>query len=174
MVVESSMKDSIETVHDWEPCSRPRRVLVIEDNLDAAETLRLVLEWFGHQVVTAHSGRTGLEQARKCKPEVVFCDIGLPDTDGYAVARALRSLPDYQPACLVAMTPGTTGRRMSAGPGKRVSTATSPSPRTRRNWRVCLNTFRRRQPGGSFQTAPAILAAPSRNRSVGASRLRTR
>jgi two-component system CheB/CheR fusion protein len=104
MVVESSMKDSIETVHDWEPCSRPRRVLVIEDNLDAAETLKLVLEWFGHQVVTAHSGRTGLEKARKCKPEVVFCDIGLPDTDGYAVARALRSLPDYQPACLVAMT----------------------------------------------------------------------
>jgi two-component system CheB/CheR fusion protein len=98
------MKDSIESVGGWEPCSRPRRVLVIEDNLDAAETLKLVLEWFGHHVVTAHSGRTGLEKARTGKPEVVFCDIGLPDTDGYALAQALRSLPGYKPAFLVAMT----------------------------------------------------------------------
>jgi two-component system CheB/CheR fusion protein len=77
---------------------------VIEDNLDAALTLKLLLEHFGHEVATAHSGRTGLERAKALRPEVVFCDIGLPDTDGYSVARALRTDPQFEPAYLVAMT----------------------------------------------------------------------
>lgn len=88
------------------PAAGPRRhrILVIEDNLDAALTLKLLLEHFGHEVATAHSGRTGLERARVLRPEVVFCDIGLPDTDGYSVARTLRSDPQFEPAYLVAMT----------------------------------------------------------------------
>jgi signal transduction histidine kinase len=84
--------------------SRRHRILVIEDNLDAALTLKLLLEHFGHEVATAHSGRTGLERAKALRPEVVFCDIGLPDTDGYSVARALRTDPQFEPAYLVAMT----------------------------------------------------------------------
>jgi len=83
---------------------RRHRILVIEDNLDAALTLRLLLEHFGHEVATAHSARTGLERAKVLRPEVVFCDIGLPDTDGYSVARTLRSDPQFEPAYLVAMT----------------------------------------------------------------------
>jgi CheY-like chemotaxis protein len=84
--------------------SRPHRILVIEDNLDAALTLKLLLEHSGHEVVTAHTARTGLNKARLHRPEVVFCDIGLPDTDGYAVARTLRAEQEGRPLMLVAMT----------------------------------------------------------------------
>jgi two-component system CheB/CheR fusion protein len=81
-----------------------RRVLVIEDNLDAANSLRGVLEMLGHWVETASDGHLGLSRAREFRPEVVFCDIGLPEMDGYAVARALRQEVQLRNALLVAMT----------------------------------------------------------------------
>jgi signal transduction histidine kinase/ActR/RegA family two-component response regulator len=81
-----------------------RRVLVIEDNLDAANSLRGVLELLGHWVETASNGRLGVSRAREFRPEVVFCDIGLPEMDGYAVARALRDELQLRDAVLVAMT----------------------------------------------------------------------
>jgi CheY-like chemotaxis protein len=66
-------------------------VLVVEDNVDGAESVRLLLEAFGHQVVVAHTGADALDVARTARPEIVLCDIGLPGAmDGYAVARALR------------------------------------------------------------------------------------
>jgi len=86
------------------PQARPHSILVIEDNRDAALTLKMLLEVFGHQVDTAPSGRQGLERARTGQPEVVFCDIGLPDMDGYAVATALRLDPKFSASLLVAMT----------------------------------------------------------------------
>ena len=73
------------------PARRPRRVLVVEDNVDGAESVRLLLEAFGHQVVVAHTGADALDAARTARPEIVLCDIGLPGAmDGYAVGRALR------------------------------------------------------------------------------------
>jgi len=106
MATDVRTDDAVARASGPVPDSRPkaRRVLVIDDNLDAAETLKLMLEWFGHEVATAYSGRTGLEKAKGWRPDVILCDIGLPDTDGYAVARALRSCPDYRPDRLVAMT----------------------------------------------------------------------
>jgi two-component system CheB/CheR fusion protein len=83
---------------------RPRRILLIEDNLDAAESLRLALELGGHEVAVAHDGPQGIERARQIAPEVVLCDIGLPDMDGYAVARALRGEPGLRNTFLVALT----------------------------------------------------------------------
>jgi signal transduction histidine kinase/ActR/RegA family two-component response regulator/HAMP domain-containing protein len=84
---------------------RPRhRVLVIEDNLDAANSLRSVLELLGHLVETASDGPLGLSRAREFRPQVVFCDIGLPEMDGYAVARALRDEEQLRDTVLVAMT----------------------------------------------------------------------
>jgi len=71
-----------------------RRVLVIEDNVDAAESLREALELGDHDVAIAQSGPEGVEAARRFHPDVVLCDIGLPGLDGYGVARALRSDPD--------------------------------------------------------------------------------
>jgi two-component system CheB/CheR fusion protein len=86
------------------PPTRPRHVLVIEDNADAAESLRLVLEMAGHQVDVARDGPSGLARARELSPDVVFCDIGLPQMDGYRVARAMRAEPGIREAFLVALT----------------------------------------------------------------------
>jgi signal transduction histidine kinase/ActR/RegA family two-component response regulator len=83
---------------------RPRRVLIIEDNEDAAESLKVALEMSEHEVALALDGPRGLELARAFKPEVVLCDIGLPGMDGYEVARALRSDDELRDIALVALT----------------------------------------------------------------------
>jgi PAS domain S-box-containing protein len=80
------------------------RVLVIEDNVDAAESLQTLLKLAGHEVQTALSGPSGLAVAERFRPEVVLCDIGLPGMDGYAVARALRAAPATASTHLVALT----------------------------------------------------------------------
>jgi signal transduction histidine kinase len=81
-----------------------RRVLIIEDNVDAAETLREVLDMSGHEVEIAYDGRAGIEKARAFRPDVALCDITLPEMDGYAVARAIRSDPALARTLLVAVT----------------------------------------------------------------------
>ncbi|MBI5544148.1 MAG: response regulator, partial [Deltaproteobacteria bacterium] len=82
-----------------------RRVLVIEDNRDAADSLGQVLEIAGYQVAIAYDGKAGLERARLFHPEIVLCDIGLPDgMDGYAVARAFRQDAALASTHLVALT----------------------------------------------------------------------
>jgi CheY-like chemotaxis protein len=80
------------------------RVLVVEDNRDAAETLRDVLEMQGYQVALALTGVIALDKARHWKPDVVLCDIGLPGMDGYEVARAFRRDPELNPRRLIAVT----------------------------------------------------------------------
>jgi len=82
----------------------PRRVLVIEDNVDAADSLREALELGEHAVEVAYSGPEGIERARLFRPDVVLCDIGLPGMDGYDVARAFRQAPALQPIFLVALS----------------------------------------------------------------------
>jgi PAS domain S-box-containing protein len=82
----------------------PRRVLVIEDNPDAAETLQEMLGMWGHEVAVAHDGGAGVDEARAFRPDVVLCDIGLPVMDGYQVARAIRADPEIASTFLVAVT----------------------------------------------------------------------
>lgn len=81
-----------------------RRILVVEDNADAAATLRDFLELSGHEVETASSGTDGVAAARHFHPEVVLCDLGLPGMDGYQVAAALRGDPETASAKLIAVT----------------------------------------------------------------------
>jgi signal transduction histidine kinase/DNA-binding response OmpR family regulator len=82
-----------------------RRILIIEDNLDTAESLRILLGLTGHQAEVASTGPAGVQAARMFRPEVVVCDIGLPGgMDGYAVARALRADPELATVYLVAAT----------------------------------------------------------------------
>jgi len=69
----------------------PRRVLVVDDNVDAADSLAMLLRLTGHTVWTAYGGPSALEAAERHRPEVVLLDIGLPGMDGYEVARRLRS-----------------------------------------------------------------------------------
>ena len=83
---------------------RPLRVLVVDDNKDAAESLALLLQLKGHDVLLAHDGPSALATARERRPEVVFLDIGLPRMDGYEVARQMRRQDEDGPALLVAMT----------------------------------------------------------------------
>jgi signal transduction histidine kinase/DNA-binding response OmpR family regulator len=84
---------------------RAARVLVIEDNPDTAESMRLLLTLAGYPVEIAHSGGAGLEAARSFHPEIILCDLGLPGgMDGYAVARAIRHDPELASAHLIALT----------------------------------------------------------------------
>jgi CheY-like chemotaxis protein len=85
------------------PPTRQRRVLMIEDNRDAAFSLQLILELAGHQVTLAHTGPAGVAAAKKLKPEVILCDLGLPEMDGFGVAQALRRDPEIK-SFLVAMS----------------------------------------------------------------------
>lgn len=84
---------------------RPRRVLVIEDNQDAARTLAELLELSGNEVQLAFDGDSGLAAASRFAPEVVITDIGLPgETDGYAVARRLRASESLRQVFLIALS----------------------------------------------------------------------
>jgi PAS domain S-box-containing protein len=82
----------------------PARVLVVEDNLDAAESLTMVLELLGHQVRVAHDGMAALVAARAEVPDMMLIDIGLPGMNGYELARAVRRDPLLQHLRLVALT----------------------------------------------------------------------
>jgi CheY-like chemotaxis protein len=82
----------------------PRRVLVVDDNVDAADSMSLVLRLTGHTTRTAHDGPTALELARSFSPEVVLLDIGLPGLNGYEVARRLRDDPTTAGALVIAVS----------------------------------------------------------------------
>jgi PAS domain S-box-containing protein len=82
----------------------PLRVLVVDDNRDAAESLALLLRGEGHDVQVAHDGRTALEVARNHRPDVAFLDIGMPGMDGYELSRQLRAQPALEKLLLVAVT----------------------------------------------------------------------
>ena len=96
-----SSASSIETV---KPAGGCLRVLLVEDNVDAAETMALVLGAFGHDVRTAHDGLSGLKVAIEYQPHIVLLDIGLPGMDGFEVAKQLRLQPTLKNIVLVAMT----------------------------------------------------------------------
>jgi two-component system CheB/CheR fusion protein len=83
---------------------RRRRILIIEDNLDAAESLQAALELLDHDVAVAHDGTEGLARAHDFQPDVVFCDIGLPGMSGYEVARSLKADVALRNTILVALT----------------------------------------------------------------------
>jgi CheY-like chemotaxis protein len=65
-------------------------VLVVDDNYDAADSLAQLLRQAGHQVAVAHTGMSAIACVRTCQPEVVLCDLGLPELSGYDVAKAIR------------------------------------------------------------------------------------
>lgn len=82
----------------------PRRILIVDDNADAANSLALVLGLDGHVTEVVYSGTGALKRADDFKPEVVLLDIGLPEMDGYQVARRLRARPELAGTRIVALT----------------------------------------------------------------------
>ena len=81
-----------------------RRILVVDDNEDAANSLAMVLQLEGHEVLAVNTGAQALDKVRVFRPEYVLLDIGLPGVDGYEVAQHLRSIPGLAPFKIVAIT----------------------------------------------------------------------
>ena len=107
--IELPIYDQLQTKiahHDVSiaPVNACRRVLVIDDNLDLAESTRMILELNGHTVYLAHSGADGLAIARAMVPDVVVCDIGLPGMSGYDVCRELNSQPTLAGSLKIALS----------------------------------------------------------------------
>ena len=82
----------------------PKRVLVVDDNIDAATTLQLLLESLGHETCVAHDGAQALRMAAQFQPDIVLLDIGMPGLNGYEVARRMRALERRRPLRIVAIT----------------------------------------------------------------------
>jgi len=81
-----------------------RRVLIVDDNEDAANSLALLLKLGGHETASVYSAVDALQRAHVFRPDVVLLDIGLPGMDGYEVARQMRELPGLRDIRLIAVT----------------------------------------------------------------------
>ena len=97
----------------------PRRVLVVDDNEDAANSLTMVLQLEGHEVACTYTAEAALERAAEFRPEVALLDVGLPGMTGYELARRMRELPGFDKVHLVALTgygqPEDKARAIEAG-----------------------------------------------------------
>lgn len=83
---------------------QPRRVLIIEDNIDQAQMLAALLTLWGHEVKMAHEGAAGIELAQEFLPDVALVDLGLPGVSGYEVARRMKAHPKLKHIRLIAQT----------------------------------------------------------------------
>jgi len=108
-----------------------RSVLVVDDNVDAAESLCDVVAFLGHHVEAVYDGRAALDRVRERHPDVVLCDIGLPGMDGYEVARTIRADSTLDGIRLVAVSgyaqPEDRVRASSAGFDAHVAKPADPS-----------------------------------------------
>ena len=86
------------------PKSSSKRILVVDDNVDAADSFSTMLRLFGHEVEIAYSGAGALVSAATFKPAIIFCDIGMPGMSGYQVAARIRAIPELREARLIAVT----------------------------------------------------------------------
>jgi CheY-like chemotaxis protein len=86
------------------PAAVRRRILIVDDNRDSAQTMAALLKAWGHEVRTAYDGPSGVASAGEFKPEAIFLDLGLPGMNGYDVAQRLRETADGMPPLLVAFT----------------------------------------------------------------------
>jgi CheY-like chemotaxis protein len=90
---------------DTEPMQSALKVLVVDDNIDAAQTLAMLLrEANGYNVTVCHDGRSALRHVENYEPGAVILDIGLPDIDGYEVARQFRQMKPSASTVLIALT----------------------------------------------------------------------
>lgn len=86
------------------PAGAKRKILVVDDNRDAAVTLAMLLKLLGNEVATAHDGETGLQTFDEFRPSLILLDLGMPDMTGFDVARELHTRPHFAGVTLVALT----------------------------------------------------------------------
>jgi len=103
-VSEFASSPSLARAAEAVPMPAGLRVLVVDDNCDAADTCAMLLELSGHEVQTAHTARRALELTATFHPQALLLDIGLPDMSGYELARNIRALPCARAAMLIAVT----------------------------------------------------------------------
>jgi two-component system CheB/CheR fusion protein len=103
-VLANADADSVHQGEQLAVTGSPHRILVVDDNVDAAESLTDLLRVHGHDVRMVHDGISALELVPSFLPSVVFLDIGMPGMDGYEVARRLRRIPGGESALLIAVT----------------------------------------------------------------------
>jgi CheY-like chemotaxis protein len=84
--------------------NKPLRVLLIDDNEDLALAMSLLMNHIGHKAITSHNGTEGIARVKELRPDVVFCDIGLPGMSGYEVAQLLRKDPEHKNMFLIALS----------------------------------------------------------------------
>ncbi|PVX34854.1 PAS domain-containing hybrid sensor histidine kinase/response regulator [Janthinobacterium sp. 78] len=104
LLQEEAKAPAVPAAPDSDASGPHFRVLVVDDNVDAADTLAAVLDMMGHATQVAHDGAQALAVAPQFLPDVIFLDIGLPGMNGYEVARALRRIPAGANVVLVALT----------------------------------------------------------------------
>ena len=95
----------------------PRRILIVDDNEDAANSLAMILTLEGHEVESVYTAHEALARALSFKPDVALLDIGLPEMNGYELARRLRAHPEGEEIRLVALTGYGQSRGQGARPG---------------------------------------------------------
>ena len=103
-LLQPSERETKTVLEPGQTAGRSLHVLVVEDNVDAADSLSLLLRMYGHEVQVARTGPTALEIASDCRPDVVLLDIGLPGMDGYQVAKRLREKPEFKNVMICALT----------------------------------------------------------------------
>jgi CheY-like chemotaxis protein len=82
----------------------PKRVLIVEDNLDSVHSLALLIEDMGHSVEYAINGYVALEVAQRFRPDFVLLDLALPGMDGFEVSARIKQIPDLERTRLIALT----------------------------------------------------------------------
>jgi CheY-like chemotaxis protein len=87
-----------------EPAKGPHRILLIEDNGDFVYLFSSLLTHMGHECMPALSGAEGIRKAKEMKPDIIFCDIGLPDMDGFDVSKKIREEPGLKDVYIAAVT----------------------------------------------------------------------
>jgi PAS domain S-box-containing protein len=104
-VADSSVPEPPESAQGQKPRSGPRhRILVVDDNRDAADSLAMMLRTMGHEADAAYDGLEAVQAAATIRPDVLLLDIGLPKLNGYEAARRIRNQPWGKGMCLIALT----------------------------------------------------------------------
>lgn len=137
--------------------SRSRRILVVDDNIDAADSLTLLLQTWGHEVRCAYDGQAGLDAACDMKPDLVLLDLAMPRIDGFELARRLRAQPGGYAVGLIAMS--GLGREVDRQRGQDAGLdAHLVKPVDPRHLRQVIDAWEGRTTaqGGALDAAPAL------------------
>lgn len=103
-VLQESLTANVPVGEDLKSGQPPLRILIVDDNRDSADSLGMMLQFMGNEILTAYDGQQGIELAEKYCPEVVLLDIGLPNLNGYEVCRRIRNMPWGKNVILIACT----------------------------------------------------------------------